>query len=155
MAQAVSLLYLEDYQIGKQSRSITQTIPKEEIIRFASDWDPQPWHIDEEQAKNSIYGGITACTAHIFSIVCRLGANTEPKPAALAGLGFDNMQVHQPLRAGDTVYYVEECIGVRRSRSKPDRGIVKSRTSLFNQNDELIFTLDCSMMVWARQAADC
>ena len=93
-------------------------VTKKEIIDFARRWDPQPFHVDEEAARSSIYGGITACTAHIFAIVCRLDAEMETKLAGIAGLGFDEMRVHQPLRAGDTVHIMSECMDVRRSKSK-------------------------------------
>jgi acyl dehydratase len=106
--------------------------------------------VDEEAARSSIYGGITACTAHIFAIVCRLDAEMETKLAGLAGLGFDEMRVHQPLRDGDTVHLTSECTDVRRSKTKPDRGIVKIRTKLFNQRNELIFSLLATTMVASR-----
>lgn len=142
--------YLEDHHVGFVITSGKAEVTKQEIIDFARRWDPQPFHVDEEAARSSIYGGITACTAHIFAIVCRLDAEMETKLAGLAGLGFDEMRVHQPLRDGDTVHLTSECTDVRRSKTKPDRGIVKIRTKLFNQRNELIFSLLATTMVASR-----
>ena len=130
--------YLEDHHVGHVITSGKAEVTKEEIIDFARRWDPQPFHVDEEAARSSIYGGITACTAHIFAIVCRLDAEMETKLAGLAGLGFDEMRVHQPLRAGDSVHITSECTDVRRSKTKPDRGIVWFEHLGFNQRDEIV-----------------
>jgi acyl dehydratase len=142
--------YLEDHYVGHVVTSGEAEVTKEEIVDFARRWDPQPFHVDEEAARASIYGGITACTAHIFAIVCRLDAGMETKLAGLAGLGFDEMRVHQPLHAGDVVYITSECMDVRRSKTKPDRGIVKIYTKLFNQRNELIFSLVATTLVASR-----
>ncbi len=144
------LRYLEDYEVGGVVRSPSRLVTKQEIISFASTWDPQPFHTDEEAAKTSIYGGLVASTAHIFAVSCALGAETDDRVAALAGLGFDEMRVHRPLRADDSVYFTAECKEVRRSMTKPDRGIVRTFTTIWNQNDEEVFSLYCTMMVKSR-----
>ena len=144
--------YLEDHHVGLVTTSGKTRVTKEEIIEFAQRWDPQPFHVDKEAARSSIYGGITACAAHIFAIACRLDAEMETKLAGLAGLGFDEMRVHDPLRPGDTVHLTSECTDVRRSKTKPDRGIVKIRTKLFNQRNELVFSLLATTMVASRPA---
>jgi acyl dehydratase len=148
----VSLRYLEDYEVGLVIRSGRRLVTKEEIVDFAKSWDPQPFHIDEDAARASIHGGIIACTAHIFAIICRLGAEMETKDAGLAALGFDEMRIHQPLRAGDTVYFTAECTEVNRSRTKPDRGVVKTQSELFNQRNELVFSMCCTFMLASREA---
>ena len=147
----MSLRYIEDYEIGLVIKSHSRRVSSEEIIEFAKLWDPQPFHIDEEAARASIHGGIIACTAHIFAIITRLGAEMETKDAGLAALGFDEMRLHQPLRAGDTVYFTSECTAVRRSNTKPDRGIVETISRLFNQRDELLFSMQCVLMLASRQ----
>lgn len=147
----MSLRYLEDYDVGLVVRSESRLITKEEIIEFAKIWDPQPFHIDEKAARASIYGGLIACTAHIFAILTGLGTNMETKDAGLGALEFDEMRIHQPLRAGDTVYFTGECTGVRRSKTKPDRGIVESLSKLFNQREELVFSMRSVYMLAARE----
>lgn len=149
----MSLRYLDDYHVGLVLRSGRRTIPEQEIVDFARVWDPQPFHVDPEAARASIHGGIIACTGHIFSIVCRLGAEMETKDAGLAALGFDEMRIHRPLRAGDTVYFTGECTYVRRSETKPDRGVVKTVSTLFNQHDEPVFSMRCTFMLATRPQA--
>ena len=147
----MSLRYLEDYAVGLVVTSGEELVTKEAIVAFAKAWDPQPFHVDEDLAARSPYGGLIACTAHIFAITCRLGAKMENKDAGLAGLDFDEMRVHQPLRAGDTVHYQAECTAVRPSKTKPDRGIVHNHTRLFNQHEELVFSVRCTMMIASRR----
>ena len=145
------LRYLEDYEPGLVIRSDSRLITEEEIIEFAKVWDRAPFHVDPEAARASIHGGIIACAAHIFAITCRLGHDMETGDAGLASLGFDELRMHQPLRAGDTVYYIGECIGARRSTTKPDRGVIEIYYKLFNQDDEMIFSMRCTFMIASRQ----
>jgi acyl dehydratase len=151
MEQARKLKYLEDHQIGDVVRSLPYAVTPEEIIAFASKWDPQPWHIDEELAKQSPYGGLTACSAHIFAIFTGLATSLPEQPAAIAGLGFDEIRVLRPLRAGDSVSLVSECIEARRSRTKHDRGIVRSRGVLISRAGETVFSIISTFMVQSRE----
>ena len=144
--------YLEDYQVGQSMRSEPYEVTSAEITEFAKKWDPQPFHTDEELARQSFYGGLTACSAHIFAVYTGLSTRLPQKTAAIAGLGFDELRVLQPLRAGDAVYLTTECLEVRRSRTKPDRGIVRSRGTLFNRKDEPVFSMISTFMVRCRDA---
>jgi acyl dehydratase len=144
------LIFLEDFQVGLHRRSGTHRVSKEEIIDFARTWDPQPFHVDEEAARTSIYGGLVACSAHIFALFTRLANSMEPRAAALAALGFDELRTRQPLRAGDSVYFRSECLDVRRSRTKPDRGIVAGAGTLINQHGGIVFSAKTAFMVQCR-----
>lgn len=144
------LRYFDDYEIGQVLTSSELTISEEESIAFAKEWDPQPFHIDKAAAEASLYGGLTCCTAHIFSVTSKLGGLMRPKLAAIAGLGFRDMHVHLPMRPGDTVHFTTECTRLRRSKTKPDRGIIQTRTKLFNQREEVVFSSLCDMMVRTR-----
>ena len=121
----------------------------DEIIEFASKWDPQPWHIDEEMAKASMFGGLTACSAHIFSIFCITSQRWKNggQMQALAGLGFDELRMHMPVFAGDTVRCFSVVDVARVSNSKPDRGVVTYASRLVNQRDEVVFTCKCSTLM--------
>jgi acyl dehydratase len=136
-------VYFEDCTVGDQHRSIALAIDKAEIIDFASKWDPQPWHIDEELAKQSMFGGLTACSAHIFSLFCMVSQQWEngEQQQVLASLGFDEMRMLKPLYAGDRVYCRNTIELARASRSKDDRGIVATRCELINQKDEVVFSI--------------
>lgn len=149
----VKMVFLEDFMVGDCIESPAYKVPKEQVMEFAKQWDPQPFHINEEQAKESLYGGLTACSAHIFSIFCWLANDSHDgaKVQAIAGLGFDEMRMHQPVFAEDTVYTRSEVIEVRRSKSKPDRGIAKSLIRMYNQRDEEVFSIQSTFMISARE----
>ena len=136
-------VYFEDCAVGDQHRSIAMIVDKSEIIEFATKWDPQPWHIDEDLAKQSLFGGLTACSAHIFSLFCVVSQQWEngEQQQVLCSLGFDEMRMHKPLYAGDRVYCRNTIELARDSRSRSDRGIVAARCELINQNDDSVFSI--------------
>lgn len=144
--------YFEDYFVGQEQRSVPYTVGKEEIIEFALKWDPQPFHIDEEVAAKSFFGGLTCCSAHIFSIFCAIsqkwecGAIQQP----LASLGFDQMRMLKPLYVNDSVVVVTTAEEVRRSRSNPAAGIVKSRCQMYNQRGEEVFRINAAFLMQCR-----
>lgn len=135
--------YFENYRVGDQYKANAYTVGKEEIIDFAKKWDPQPFHVDEDAAKASIFGGLTACSAHIFAIYCATSQRWEidVEQQVLASLGFDEVRMHQPVFAGDSLYCLNKVEMVRESKSKPDRGIVATRCELINQRDEVVFSI--------------
>ena len=136
-------VFFEDCAVGDQHRSITMSVDKSEIIEFTTKWDPQPWHIDEDLAKQYLFGGLTACSAHIFSLFCVVSQQWEngEQQQVLASLGFDEIRMHKPLYAGDRVYCRNTIELARASRSRSDRGIVAARCELINQNDDSVFSI--------------
>jgi len=144
--------YFEDFAVGDSQQSISYKVEKEEVIEFASKWDPQPWHIDEVAAKQSMFGGLTACSAHIFSIFCLISPQWESgvTQKALASLGFDQLKMHLPLFVGDTVYNVSTVEVARPSSSKSDRGIIVCHCELINQRGDVVFSLSSSFLVARR-----
>lgn len=151
MADNKRKIYLEDLSIGQQLKSPSYTVPRQESIDFAKHWDPQPFHIDEAAAKE-VYGNLTACSAYIFATFCKLGNQLykDGVVQAVAGLGFDEMRMHKPLFVEDTVYVISEFTDIRRSKSKPDRGIVRAINKMVDQNDEMIFSVYSTAMILAR-----
>ena len=146
-------IYLEDLIVGNKFKSPQYTVVKQESIDFAMHWDPQPFHIDELAAKQ-IYGRLTACSAYIFATFCKLSNrlyDDEGVVQVIAGLGFDELRIHKPLFVEDTVHVEAEITGSRRSKSKPDRGIMTVTNKMYNQNGELIFTIDSTAMILARE----
>lgn len=141
--------YFEDYRVGDSYPTDSHRVGKEEIIAFARQWDPQPWHTDEEAARASVFGGLTACSAHIFSIFSMIsprwsnGAIQQP----IASLGFDQLRMLKPVYAGDTLHCVSNVETARRSSSKPDRGIVASRVDMHNQHGEVVFSVLATFMI--------
>ena len=141
--------YFDDCVVGAEHPGASHKVSAQEIIEFAKKWDPQPWHIDEEIARASHFGGLTACSAHIFSIFCITSQRWQSGVVqqAIAGLGFDEMLMHKPVYAGDTLRCVSIVGAARASQTKPDRGIVVYHTQLLNQNNEVVFSIKASTMM--------
>ncbi len=145
------LLYFEDIVAGaRYDIKTTYKVSKEEIIAMASKWDPQPFHIDEEQAKSSIFGGLVASSTHIFPIFCWLGQQGERNLAAASALGFDKIRLYAPVRPGDELSYYYTFISTRESSSRPGLGIVVAEGVISNQLGEKIFTGEVASMVYKR-----
>ena len=145
------MLYFEDLAVGDSARSAeTFEVQRDEVVDFARRWDPQTFHLDERAAEQSIFGGLTACAAHIFAIQCRLAVSVEPRWALLAGLGNDGFELSQPVRPGDRLQLVRRVTGKRASRSKPDRGIVLVEHDVVDQRDEVVFRARGRVMIARR-----
>ncbi len=144
-------IYYEDYIVDENiDIPVTYSVTKEEIVEMASRWDPQPFHIDEEAANNSMFGGLVASSAHIFPIFVWLGQQGGRDVAALSALGFDKMRLHAPLRPGDQISYQYHCVEKRLSKSKPHCGIVRSVSTMRNQRGEKVFTIEVVSLIATR-----
>ena len=112
--------FFDDHIVGAEHAAGSYTVTAQEIIEFALKWDPQPWHTDEAVARASHFGGLTACSAHIFSIFCITSQRWQSGVVqqAIAGLGFDEMRMHSPVYAGDTLRCISIIDTARVSRSK-------------------------------------
>lgn len=141
--------FFEDYVLGEEHAAGEHTVTHEEIIDFAGKWDPQPFHVDEELAKASVFGGLTACSAHIFAIFCITSQRWQSGVVqqAVAGLGFDEMRMAKPVYAGDTLRCVSTVDELRASNSRPDCGIVVYRTRLLNQRAEEVFSIRAASLM--------
>jgi len=140
--------YFDDFKLGERHDiPATYEMTEDEIVSFASKWDPQPFHIDREAGAKSIYGTITACGTHIQAVVLFLAARLPEETAVLGALGYDEVRFHKPARLGDTLRLVIECIETKPSSSKPDRGVVKNRHILLNQDDEQVFTQTTTLLI--------
>jgi acyl dehydratase len=144
-----SPFYFDHCVVGARHVAGSHTVTAQQIIEFARTWDPQPFHIDEEVANASLFGGLTACSAHIFSIFCITSQRWQSGVVqqAIAGLGFDDMRMHKPVYAGDTLQCVTRVHGARLSKSKSDRGIVIYESQLTNQDDEMVFGIKASTLM--------
>lgn len=143
--------YLEDVPVGYTSTIGDWTLTREEIIELATRWDPQPFHIDEEVAKKSVFGGLVASSLHLFAICTRLFFDHEDQIQILAMLSKDKIRLHNPARVGDTLTYRTECISNTPSSSKPDRGTIVLSDTVVNQRNETVLTQEVTLLVAARQ----
>jgi len=115
-------LYFEETDVGETRKAGPYLVSKNEIIQFAKQFDPVPSHIDEEAAARSIFGGLTACSAHTFSISILLDTRLQPRPHVLAGMGWDELRLPNAVRPGDELDLEVTVLEKRESRSKSDRG---------------------------------
>jgi acyl dehydratase len=133
--------YFEDFQPGEVHETGSYQVSKEEILAFARQFDPQPFHLDDEAARGSIFGGIIASGWHTASICHRLIVeDTLSKAASLGSPGVDELRWLRPVRPGDTLTARVEVLELTPSRSKPDRGVIKFRFEVRNQNGEKVMT---------------
>jgi acyl dehydratase len=146
--------YFEDFVTGSQvTLKGDYHFSEDEIIEFASRWDPQPFHVDGQAAAESIFGGIVACSSHILTAAISIAAtNDETGTAAVSALGFREIKLFSPVRPGDTLSSVEEVLETRLSKSYPGCGIVVFLNSIFNQRDELVIRFEGAALVRCRAA---
>lgn len=129
------------------------TVTAEEIKRFAGEWDPMPFHVDEELAKLSPIGKLFASSIHTVAIGIRLSHDMMEKDiAVIAGLGWNDLKFPKPVCAGDSLRLKSQIVEKRESQSKPDRGIIISLNQLYNQNDELVAEYKITTMMFRRPA---
>jgi acyl dehydratase len=136
------VLYFEDFPAGDVRESAPRRLTREEIIAFASQFDPQPFHTDDEAARRSVFGGLLASGWHTTAILMRLMWETFLKDAASLGSpGVDEVRWLKPVRPGDTLRARFTVVEAVPSRSKPDRGVVRSFTEVLNQHGEIVMTV--------------
>jgi acyl dehydratase len=136
---ASKVQHLEDYSVGQIYNTGRLKIDANQIKAFARQFDPQPFHLDEEAAKNSVFRGLAASGWHTAALTMRLMADGEFKPAGgIIGVGFDELSWQRPVRPGDELYAKSEILEVRPSKSRNDRGLIRVRTTTYNQNDEAV-----------------
>jgi acyl dehydratase len=140
--------YLEDFAVGQTFRSGRLRIDRERIKTFAAEFDPQPFHLDEDAARNTIFGGLAASGWHTAAVTMRLLVESDLKPAGgIVGAGFDEFCWPRPVRPGDELRIESEVLEVRPSRSRPNQGMIKVRTTTLNQNDEAVQVIVGSLVV--------
>jgi len=145
-------IYYEDIEVSSEYTSPWYAVERDEVIEMASRWDPYPFHIDEEIAKRSIFGGLAACTAHIFAISVRLSHDLPGPLALIAGLGGGGLEILAPVRVGEQVQLTRRFTSARESRSRPDAGIVSVEDTLYTFEGDAAFRISGSMLIAKRNA---
>jgi acyl dehydratase len=146
--------YLEDFTVGQTFGSGRARIDAERIKAFASEFDPQPFHLEEEAARTSIFQGLAASGWHTAALTMRLLVESELRPAGgLIGAGFDEFRWPRPVRPGDELRVESEVLEVRPSKSRPGQGLVKVRMTTLNQNGEAVQILIANIVVPRRESA--
>jgi acyl dehydratase len=144
--------YLEDFEVGQTVKGPGRIrIDKERIKSFAAEFDPQPFHLDEQAARASFFGGLAASGWHTAAVTMRLLVESDLKPAGgIVGLGFDEFQWLRPVRPGDELWVQCEVLDVRASRSRTDQGLVKVKATTFNQKTEAVQVFVGNLIVLRR-----
>jgi acyl dehydratase len=144
-------LLFEDFAVGQRYETESVTVTEADIIAFARQFDPQYFHLDPAAATKSAFGGLVASGLHTLSLTMRLFFELNLWERAIVGSpGLEHVRFLMPLRPGDTLRSTVEISAVKRSRSKPDRGVISTAHRAFNQHEQVIFTMTCLHMVLAR-----
>jgi acyl dehydratase len=151
----MSVLYLEDLAVGQTYRSRGISVDADGIKRFAAEFDPQPFHLDDEAARQSIFAGLAASGWHTAALTMRLLVESEFTPAGgLVGAGVDALRWPTPVRPGDMLQVQGEVLEVRPSRSKPGQGLVRTRTTTTNQRGEVVQEFVATLIVPRRPTTE-
>ncbi|WP_316237602.1 MaoC family dehydratase [Bradyrhizobium sp. SZCCHNR1015] len=151
--------FFEDIQVGQRRELGSYTFTADEIKRFAVQFDPQRFHLDEEEGRRSLFGGLAASGWHVGSVCMKLIvadnqrlleiARSRGEPVVLGGPspGFRELRWHKPVLAGDTISFSSEIDSLRESASRPEWGILQARNTGINQRGELVFSVLASAFV--------
>jgi acyl dehydratase len=133
--------WFEDLALGMRFKSAPKLVTREDIKRFAAEFDPQPYHLDEAAAKKTPLQGLAASGWHTAAIVMRLATDVRPfGPHPLLGIGVDELRWLAPVRPGDVLHIEGEVIELTASKNKP-QGVVKIKWTAFNQRGEPVYSV--------------
>jgi acyl dehydratase len=148
--EAAQRLYLDDLHVGQRFTSATHAIDEAQIKAYARQYDPQPFHLDDEAAKGSFFGGLVASGWHTAAITMRLLVESGlPLANGVIGAGGE-VTWPRPVRPGDILQVTSEIEEITPSRSRPDRGIVRIRSETRNQHGEVVQILRAKLVVTRR-----
>jgi acyl dehydratase len=148
------LRYLEDFEPGQKFESNRLRVDSDRIKSFAAEFDPQPFHLDETTARDTFFKGLAASGWHTAAITMRLLVEGALRPAGgIIGAGFDEMRWPKPVRPGDELHVTSEVLEVRASKSRPEQGMIKVRTTTLNQHDEIVQVSVGNLLVLRRPPA--
>lgn len=146
--------YFEDFQPGEVLEFGSRTVTEEEMLAFARQFDPQPFHIDPEAAKRSIYGGLIASGWHTAALMMRMYCDNLLKDTAGMGSpGMEELRWPKPVRPGDTLSVRYQVRDTKPSRSRPEMGLVFTTVEVVNQKGEIVMTMNGTGFVRRREAA--
>ena len=142
-------LYLEDLSVGQRFESRPHCLDAEQIKKFAAEFDPQPFHLDETAAAGSLFGGLAASGWHTAALTMRLLVESVPLADGLVGAELE-LAWPKPTRPGDRLQVFSEIVDIRPSRSKPNMAIVTMRNETRDQDGDVLQTFKVKMPVFKR-----
>jgi len=147
-------LHLEDFAVGQLFKSASTRVSEADIKAFAAQFDPQPFHLDNEAAKASMFGGLAASGWHTMALTMRLLVEGgAPIAGGIVGAGVEELRWPRPVRPGDELTVESEVLEIRPSRSRPTQGLMKLRSTTFNQNGEPVQIVTANLVVPRRDPA--
>jgi acyl dehydratase len=146
--------YYEDFSVGDSFTLGSVEMVEEEMIAFATQFDPQRFHVDPEAAAQTIYGGLIASGWHTGSLMMRLSADDFLGDNCLGAAGASELSWPAPVRAGDILTLRIEVLSMRESNSRPNLGFLELTNELINQNGEVVIRVVPTMLIARKQLAD-
>lgn len=145
-------IYYEDIDIGQTDSFGRYEVTREEVIDFASKYDPQPFHLDDEFAKHTPFGGLCASGWHTCAMMMRMMVDNFKNKglASLGSPGVDKIEWKKPVFPGDILRMESEIVAKRNSASRPTLGLIKSQYRIFNQDDVVVMTMHGNAMIAKR-----
>ncbi len=146
------MIYFEDIEVGSRQSFGRYEVTREEVLEFAGKYDPQPFHLDDEAAAQTHFGRISASGWHTCAMTMAMMVEnlTANKQAGLGSPGVDQLRWKKPVYPGDTLRCESEILEKRRSKSRREMGIFKSRTTTFNQHDEPVLEMISNGLIRVR-----
>lgn len=145
--------YYEDLIVGSRSSYGRYAVTRDEVLAFASKYDPQPFHLSDEAAAQTHFGRLSASGWHSGAMMMAMMVEhmKDDPVASLGSPGLDELRWIKPVYPGDTLRVESELLEKRRSKSRPDMGITKTRTMMFNQHDEQVLSVIANGLVRVRE----
>jgi len=146
-------IFYEDIEVGAEDSFGCYPVSKEEVIEFATKYDPQPFHLNEEAAKQSVFGGLCASGWHTCAMLMRMTVDhmMAKGTAGLGSPGIDGIEWKKPVMVGDTLSVKAKTTDKRESKSRPNIGLVKSTSEVFNQSGDLVMAVHTNYMIAKRK----
>ena len=145
-------MYFEEFKVGDKFSSGGVTFTESEIVRFALQYDPQPFHIDVEAANNSQFKGLIASGFQTLALVFRMYIQEGMLKQGMGSPGMDELRWLLPVRPGDTLHMEVEVLSIKASSSRPDRGYVEKQCTVVNQRLEKVMTVRVTQIIRRRES---
>lgn len=147
------MLHYEDIEVGTKSAYGNYQVTREEVVEFASKYDPQPFHLDDEAAAQTHFGRLSASGWHTCAMAMAMMVENMKgtRQAGLGSPGVENLQWKKPVYPGDTLRMESEVIEKRRSKSRPEMGIIKTFSRVFNQNGDVVLEMTGHGLIAVRE----
>ena len=146
------MLYYEDIELNVVRSFGSYAVTREEVMDFAAKYDPQIFHLDDDAAAKTHFGRLSASGWHTAAMTMRMMVDNmnDHKQAGLGSPGLDNLRWIKPVYPGDTLRCEIETLSKRRSKSRREMGIMKGRTTVYNQHDDVVMTMESNGLIEVR-----